>query len=110
MYTITKRFEISGAHYLNLDYNSKCSNIHGHNWTVEVTCKSDELDGNGMVYDFSKIKNIISDKLDHKCLNNVLPFNPTAENIAAWIAVEIGPICSKVKIIESEGNTAIYEV
>ena len=61
-----------------------------------------------MVIDFSHIKRIVKDQLDHRNLNEVLPFNPTAENIARWICDQL-PCCYKVEVQESEGNTAIYE-
>ena len=35
MYEVKKRFEISAAHKLDLDYDSKCTNFHGHNWIIE---------------------------------------------------------------------------
>ena len=108
MYTVIKRLEISAAHSLSLTYESKCSNLHGHNWIVTVYCRAKELDENGMVTDFSHIKQNIQGQLDHKNLNEVLPFNPTAENIARWICEQI-PACYKVEVQESEGNTAIYE-
>lgn len=108
MYHISKRMEIAGAHRLTLPYESKCRNLHGHNWLVEVFCKSEQLNENGMVEDFTLIKKRIHDALDHKCLNDILPFNPTAENIARWICEQI-PTCYKVSVQESEGNTAIYE-
>jgi 6-pyruvoyltetrahydropterin/6-carboxytetrahydropterin synthase len=108
MYYIKKKLEISAAHSLKLPYQSKCGNLHGHNWTITVCCKTKELDENGMVTDFSKIKKIVKDKLDHKCLNDELPFNPTAENIGYWIYTQVDN-CYRVEVMESEGNTAIYE-
>lgn len=111
MYQVTKTLEISAAHFLDLDYQSKCSNIHGHNWIVKITCQSETLNGNGMVYDFNHIKKLISEQLDHKFLNDILVgVNPTAENIAKWIADQIGETCKKVVVKESEGNEAQYEV
>ena len=109
MFYISKRMEIAGAHNLKLDYNSKCENIHGHNWIIVVHCKAKELNRNGMVEDFTSIKKLIHDKLDHRYINDIIDFNPTAENIAKWIAEQI-PTCYKVEVQESEGNIAIYEV
>lgn len=108
MYFVTKKMEIAGAHKLNLSYESKCQNLHGHNWIVTVFCKAKELNQDGMVCDFKHIKNKIHGKLDHGNLNKILPFNPTAENIAKWICDQI-PECYKVSVQESEGNIAIYE-
>ena len=108
MYYIEKTLEISAAHYLNLSYRSKCENLHGHNWKIVVFCKSETLDADGMVVDFTHIKKIVKGQLDHKCLNDVLDCNPTAENIARWIADRI-PFCYRVSVQESEGNLAIYE-
>lgn len=109
MYTVTKRLEISAAHQLSLNYESKCKNLHGHNWIIYVTCQSETLDVNGMVVDFKHIKNLVSNVLDHQCLNDVLQCNPTAENIARWICEKV-PHCVKVSVQESEGNVAVYEV
>lgn len=109
MFYIQKRFEISACHHLNLSYPSKCTNLHGHNWIITVYCKSETLDSNGMVIDFSLVKEIVHGKLDHKNLNEVLDFNPTAENIAHWIYTQV-PKCYKVEVQESEGNVAIYEI
>lgn len=108
MYYVNKTLEISAAHSLKLPYQSKCSNLHGHNWKITVSCKSESLDENGMVVDFSKIKRIVKDNLDHKNLNEVLPFNPTAENIACWICSRVDN-CYRVEVMESEGNAAVYE-
>ena len=108
MYTVIKRMEISASHSLNLSYPSKCENLHGHNWIITVFCRSAQLNDDGMVVDFTVIKDQIKGKLDHKNLNEVLPFNPTAENIARWICEQI-PHCVKVEVCESEGNMAVYE-
>lgn len=108
MYYVKKRIEVSAAHRLCLDYDSKCTVVHGHNWILTIECKSEELNQNGMVTDFTHVKEFILGKLDHKILNDVLPFNPTAENIARWV-VENVPNCFRCEVQESEGNTAAYE-
>lgn len=108
MYYISKRMEVAGAHSLRLSYDSPCQNLHGHNWIITVHCKAEELDENGMVIDFKHIKNAVHGKLDHQNINEVVEFNPTAENLAKWICDSI-PTCWKVEVQESEGNIAIYE-
>lgn len=108
MFIVKKRMEIAGAHRLNLNYESKCANLHGHNWIVTVWCKSKTLDDNGMVIDFTHIKREVQEKLDHKFLNDVVEFNPTAENIAKWVCEQI-PHCYRVSVQESERNVATYE-
>ena len=108
MYYVKKRLEISASHSLSLSYASKCQNLHGHNWIVTVFCRAEELNPDGMVTDFSHIKQQIAERLDHRNLNEVLPFNPTAENIARWICDTV-PNCYRVEVQESEGNMAAYE-
>ena len=96
MYYIQKKLEVSASHHLVLDYESKCS------------CRAKELNQNGMVVDFTEIKRKIKGTLDHQNLNDVLPFNPTAENIARWCVEQI-PTCYRAEVQESEGNLAAYE-
>ncbi|MGL4779776.1 MAG: 6-carboxytetrahydropterin synthase QueD [Bacteroidales bacterium] len=108
MYTVIKRMEVSAAHSLSLSYPSKCEQLHGHNWIITVYCRSRELNADGMVVDFTHIKQVVMDQLDHKNINDIVPLNPTAENMAKWICDQI-PECYKVEVQESEGNTAIYE-
>ena len=108
MYYIEKTIEISASHQLRLDYESKCTKLHGHNWLITFYCKARELDANGMVVDFTLIRKRVEALLDHQNLNEVLPFNPTAENIACWCAQQI-PHCYKVRVQESMGNVAVYE-
>ena len=109
MYYLTKTIEISGAHRLELDYPSKCTAVHGPNWKITVYCRARELDRNGMIVDFADIKRLIGDELDHKVLNDVLPCNPTAENLARWCCERIKG-CYRVDVQESEGNVASYVV
>lgn len=107
MYYVSKKLEIAASHHLEVDYPTKCSRTHGHNYEIEVFCRAEELDCNGMVVDFSLIKERVFDALDHKDLNSVLPFNPTSENLARWICEQI-PNCYKVSVRETEDNCAIY--
>ncbi len=108
MYTVIKRMEVSAAHALKLSYPSKCERLHGHNWIITVYCRAERLNADGMVTDFSHIKDTVMGTLDHQNLNDVLPCNPTAENIARWICERVEN-CYKVEVCESEGNTAVYE-
>lgn len=100
--------EIAGSHRLQLSYESKCSNLHGHNWIITVYCRAEQLNADGMVCDFTHVKTAIHDRLDHQNINNILPSNPTAENIARWVTEQI-PECYKCEVQESEGNIAIFE-
>lgn len=109
LFTIEKTFEIAASHRLELDYESKCQSLHGHNWIICVTCQSENLNEYGMVIDFTEIKKRVHAKLDHKNLNEILPFNPTAENIARWIQQQV-PHCVKVSVQESQNNVATYEI
>lgn len=107
MYYVSKRMEIAFAHQLALNYESKCRKLHGHNAIVTVFCCSPQLNDAGMVVDFTHVKALVADRLDHACLNDIFPFNPTAENLAKWICDEV-PQCYKVMFQESEGNIAVY--
>jgi len=91
---LTKSFTFDAAHFLP-NHKGKCSNMHGHTYRLEVTVVRDNgmlITGgsdDGMVIDFSDLKDVVKveviDKIDHKVLNEVLPFRTTAENMAAHI-------------------------
>ena len=92
-YTIAKRFEFSASHVLTLvPDDHKCRRLHGHNYEVEVICAADELDVRSMVVDFfdlDPVKRFIDDTIDHRHLNDVVPGEPTAERLAAWLFDEL---------------------
>ncbi|UOY09499.1 6-carboxytetrahydropterin synthase [Methanonatronarchaeum sp. AMET6-2] len=60
----------------------KCGNLHGHRWKVVVGVKG-ELNED-VLWDFRNLDEVI-DELDHTHLNEVLDFNPSAENISLYI-------------------------
>ena len=69
---------MSASHQFKLDYPSKYQNLHGHNWIITVHARSEELDHNGMVIDFTIIERKIHGRLDHRHINDVLgDINPT---------------------------------
>jgi 6-pyruvoyltetrahydropterin/6-carboxytetrahydropterin synthase len=98
-------------------HESKCSNLHGHNYKFLFTVKPKQcLDGVGRVTDFSEVKNVLCEWLeknwDHKTIlwdkdplamefehifphedlvieTVHVPFNPTAENIANYFLTVI---------------------
>jgi 6-pyruvoyltetrahydropterin/6-carboxytetrahydropterin synthase len=77
--------DFDAAHHLP-GYNGKCSQIHGHTYTVE-TIIDGPVGSDGFVMDFYKLKEKVSislKNLDHRDLNEIIP-NPTAEKIAEWI-------------------------
>lgn len=116
MFTITKQFSFSASHQLNgLPEDHPCSRLHGHNYQIIVELKSTELDETGFVRDYRELDDIgqfIDNVLDHRHLNEVLPYNPTAENIAknlyAFFKLKFWQI-SAVTVKETDKTSARYE-
>lgn len=71
MITCSKRYvDIPFAHRQHL-HKGHCSRIHGHNWDIKLTFGCLELDSNGFVVDFGKLKYIkqyLQENLDHACV------------------------------------------
>ncbi|MCF7907532.1 MAG: 6-carboxytetrahydropterin synthase QueD [Candidatus Omnitrophica bacterium] len=116
---ITSRF--SSAHFLR-NYKGKCENLHGHNWKVEVVVSGEELNSLGMVIDFSDLKKLtksVLDELDHKNLNDLEYFkknNPSSEEIAKYVFIELEPVISakgcildEIRVWETDNSCAIYQ-
>ena len=94
MYELRVVTKFSAAHQLTM-VGSKCENMHGHNWKIEVYVTGEKLDGGGVVMDFGQIKKHVADimsLLDHKYLNELDYFKqsqPSSENIAYFVAGEL---------------------
>jgi 6-pyruvoyltetrahydropterin/6-carboxytetrahydropterin synthase len=80
--TVSKTFRFEAAHSLPY-YIGDCAKLHGHSYTLEISCKGEVDKETGFVMDFKELKKIVQEKvidlLDHEFLNNVFK-NPTAEN------------------------------
>jgi 6-pyruvoyltetrahydropterin/6-carboxytetrahydropterin synthase len=91
-----------------------CEHFHGHNYTADFFVVGDEQDEVGRVLDFSdlkrRVKGWIDENWDHAFLISheddnarkalemvepsrffVLPYNPTAENMAKYLLEEMCP-------------------
>lgn len=54
-------------------HDGHCAQVHGHNWSIAVTFGCTELDPNGFVVDFGRLKYLrawIDEHLDHACVFN----------------------------------------
>lgn len=93
LFTISKEFHFSASHQLEgLAPEHPCSRLHGHNYIYKVTLKSPHLNPVGFVLDYKAlepIKRWVDDVLDHRHLNDVLDFNPTAELQAKYLVEKI---------------------
>jgi len=120
MYEVNVKTGFSAAHQLRL-YDGKYENLHGHNWSAQVTVEADELDAMGVGIDFVKLKQMVEEilgKLDYQNINEIPPFdelNPSAENIARWLFLKLKEQVSsevtrvkRVEICEMEGCGASY--
>lgn len=86
-YSIRKRYQFSASHQLAwLPADHQCSRLHGHNYVVTLELSAEELTpGPGFVTDFGdlrRFKSYLDDTFDHRHLNDVVTFNPTAELLA----------------------------
>jgi 6-pyruvoyltetrahydropterin/6-carboxytetrahydropterin synthase len=91
MFELMVKDEFASAHNLR-DYKGKCEHLHGHNYLVEAYFKRRDLQANGLAVDFNVLKaalRAMTDQLDHKYLNEDVPFfktnNTSAENLAVFI-------------------------
>ena len=120
MFEVVVYTHFASAHNLR-GYKGKCEELHGHNWKVAARVTAEKLDSLGMVVDFGELKKelqTIIERLDHKYLNDVPPFdrlNPSSENIAHFIFHELakamngeGKSVSSVSVWESDTSVATF--
>jgi 6-pyruvoyltetrahydropterin/6-carboxytetrahydropterin synthase len=120
MYEVTIIKSFSAAHILS-QVGGKCEELHGHNFKVELSVGATALNQAGLLIDFRLVKKWLSeilDELDHKHLNEIPCFtgiNPSAENVAKYIAGKIAPAAKKaqikvtcVKVWESDNAAVTY--
>ena len=101
MYKLKYKTKFSAAHQLENAYSDECNNYkHGHNFLTFITIEVDKLYKN-MVIDFKMIKEIVNE-LDHRDLNEILDFEPTAENLSKYLQQRI-----KNKVIEIDKSRSI---
>lgn len=104
------RETFQAAHFLK-DYGGKCERTHGHTFKVEVVVEVKELKPTGIGIDFADIKKIVNDILpDHTHLNEIFPFNPSAENLARhfYEVLKSRLPVREVTVWESEDAAATY--
>jgi 6-pyruvoyltetrahydropterin/6-carboxytetrahydropterin synthase len=125
MLTLTRRYPFSAAHRLwNPDFSpeenarhfGKCVNLHGHNYTLEVTVTGIPNPQTGMIMDLvaldERVNDVILSAVDHKHLDQDVPFLngvlSTVENVAQVfyqrLAAEIQPPATlhRVRLYESD--------
>lgn len=122
MFEITIRKTFAAAHQLR-DIGGKCEELHGHNFTVEISAGGKDLNSEGLLLDFRVLKkwtNELLEELDHKYLNE-LPFfkdlNPSSEIIARFMferlsekAGSANASITRVTVWESEDARVSYSL
>jgi 6-pyruvoyltetrahydropterin/6-carboxytetrahydropterin synthase len=87
VYEVTVETSFSASHQLR-NLKGDFEALHGHNFRVEASVVSPELDGLGLVLDFLELEAILKKIIgpyDHRHMNDLAPFdelNPSTENMA----------------------------
>ncbi|WP_236653318.1 6-pyruvoyl trahydropterin synthase family protein [Streptacidiphilus melanogenes] len=121
-FTIGKSFSFEAGHRLpGLPPDHKCSRQHGHSYQVEVILTASELEAPGFVTDFGELapfRKFLDTELDHSNLHENLPFEPTSELLArflaGWIIKHLQPNIPArlvgVRVRETGSSWAKFEV
>lgn len=108
-YILKLKHHFESSHQLH-GHDGPCGRQHGHRWEIEVRIETNRLQ-NDMVADFDSIKQMI-DQFDHVNLNEVVDFNPTAENLARHLKETIDGetgLSSEVTLWESPTAGITYK-
>ena len=93
-YTLRVRDRFEASHWLR-SYRGAPEQIHGHSWSVEVVLETEDLDDEGMGFDFVEIRRNLRElaaRFDHNDVNSVPPFDvetPTTEHLARYFFREM---------------------
>lgn len=122
--TIMRRIRFCAGHRL-LRHGGMCEHFHGHNYVADFFVEGNTQDEVGRVVDFSelkrRVKGWIDEYWDHSFLISheddnarqalemvepsrfyVLPYNPTAENMAKYLLEEVCP-----QVLDGSGANAV---
>lgn len=83
---ITRRLEFDAGHRV-LKHESKCANLHGHRYAIEITLHKPGLDSIGRVLDFGEIKRILQQWIDDNWDHNIL-LHPEDPLTRLWMEFE----------------------
>jgi 6-pyruvoyltetrahydropterin/6-carboxytetrahydropterin synthase len=116
MFTITKEFTFSASHQLvGLAAGHPCARLHGHNYTVLVELRAEELNPVGFVRDYRELnefKNYLDNEVDHHHLNELFgDTSVTAERLAQRFFIwcrDRWPEVAAVKVSETAKTWAEY--
>lgn len=92
-YKISKEFHFSASHQLHgLVDGHPCGRVHGHNYVIRVTLTGDTLNDDGFLLDYNDMAPFgrwLDDTLDHRHLNDQMPGQPSAENMARYMTHKV---------------------
>ena len=131
-----RRIKFCAGHRL-YQHGGKCENFHGHNYVADFFVTGDSQDSVGRVMDFAdlkaKCKGWLDENWDHgflvshedknaieslqmvkPCRIFIMPYNPTAENMAKYLLEEVCPellkgtggVATRVRIWETDESFA----
>jgi 6-pyruvoyltetrahydropterin/6-carboxytetrahydropterin synthase len=115
VYRITKQFTFAASHILHgLPAGHKCGRLHGHNYVVEIELSADTLDASGFIVDYGDLRPFedwLQGTFDHRHLNDILPMQPSAENLARYLyegASRQWPQVTAIRVSETPKTWAEY--